>query len=572
MLKGKSASDGHAVGKIVLYEKPDIEVEQGSCEDPEACLKTLNEALEQAYNDLDTVREKALDAMGQEHAEIFEAHQQMVNDPEIKSQVKAMIENDKVDPAYAYKQVTDQFITIFEGMEDEYFSARAADIKDIQYRILALLKGVEYKDLSVLSEDTIVVAHDLAPSDTAGLDLDYVKGFITEVGGMTSHTAIMARALSLPAMVGVKDAMKDLKDGETVYLNATDGDIVRNPDEETLEKAKKRVEEQEKVKARLQAFKDEPTKTKDGVDLKLYANVGSDQDVPIAREGGAEGVGLYRTEFLFMNSDTMPDEETQRKAYAAVFEAFSPVIVRTLDIGGDKELPYLKQDKEMNPFLGKRAIRLTLQEKDLFKTQIRALLTGAKDQDDVWIMFPMVARKDELMSAKDIVHEVIADLENEDKDYQSNIKYGIMIEIPAAALNARSLAKEVDFFSIGTNDLIQYTYAADRMNENVSYLYEPFDPTLLRLMKQTQEDAHKEDTEIGVCGEMAGDLDAGLILAGMGMDELSMSPGSILPLREAISKVTMDDLKALADDVLRLDDAETVKAKVDTFKKTHDIE
>ncbi|MFP4078536.1 MAG: phosphoenolpyruvate--protein phosphotransferase, partial [Candidatus Izemoplasmataceae bacterium] len=286
----------------------------------------------------------------------------------------------------------------------------------------------------------------------------------------------------------------------------------------------------------------------------------------------AEGVGLFRTEFLFMNSDTMPDEETQRKAYLAVFEAFHPAIVRTLDIGGDKSLPYLKQDEEMNPFLGKRAIRLTLQEKDLFKTQIRALLTAAKDQKDVRIMFPMVARKDELMRAKEVVHEVIADLENEGKRHQSNILYGIMIEIPAAALNARSLAREVDFFSIGTNDLIQYTYAADRMNESVSYLYEPFDPTLLRLMKHTLDEAHKEGTETGVCGEMAGDLDAGLILSGMGMDELSMSPGSILPLREALSKVTKDDLKALSDDVLSLDDADTVKAKVDTFKKTHGIE
>ncbi|MFW6298695.1 MAG: phosphoenolpyruvate--protein phosphotransferase [Bacillota bacterium] len=572
MLNGKSASDGHAVGKIVLYEKPDIEVKKGSCDNPEDCLKTLNEALDQAYQDLDHVREKALESMGQEHAEIFEAHQQMVNDPEIKSQVKAMIENDKVDPAYAYKEVTDQFITIFEGMDDEYFRGRAADIKDIQYRVLALLKGLEYKDLSALSEDSIVVANDLAPSDTAGLNLDYVKGFITEVGGMTSHTAIMARALSLPAMVGVKDALKTLKDGETVYLNATDGDIVRNPDEKTLEKAKARVQEQEKVKARLRAFKDKATKTKDGSALPLFANVGSDQDVPIAREGGAEGVGLFRTEFLFMNSDTMPDEETQRKAYLAVFEAFHPVIVRTLDIGGDKSLPYLEQEQEMNPFLGKRAIRLTLQEKDLFKTQIRALLTAAKDQKDVRIMFPMIARKDELLRAKEVVHDVIADLDNEGKSYQSNIQYGIMIEIPAAALNARSLAKEVDFFSIGTNDLIQYTYAADRMNENVSYLYEPFDPTLLRLMKRTLDDAHEEGTEIGVCGEMAGDLDAGLILSGMGMDELSMSPGSILPLREALSKVTKDDLKALSDEVLALDDAETVKAKVDTFKKTHGIE
>ncbi len=571
MLEGKNASQGHAVGKVVRYEKPDISVEKSTCSNPEKCLETLSSALETAYNDLEVIRKKALESMGEDHAEIFEAHQQMINDPEIKSQVRSMIESDKVDSAYAYKQVTDQFITIFENMDDEYFKGRAADIKDIQYRVLALLKGVDYKDLSVLSEDSIIVAHDLAPSDTAGLDLEYVKGFITEVGGHTSHTAIMARALSLPAMVGVKDALSELEDGVTVYLNATDGDIEVNPDEKTLEKAKKRVKEQEKTLERLKAYKDLDTKTKDGFKLPLFANVGSDKDVPFAKEGGAEGVGLFRTEFLFMNSDSMPSEDDQIKAYEAVFKAFSPVIVRTLDIGGDKSLPYLKQDEELNPFLGKRAIRLTLDEIDLFKTQLRALLIASKDQDDVRIMFPMIARKDELMKAKNVLNEVKAELENEEKAYQTNVLVGIMIEIPAAALNAKSLAKEVDFFSIGTNDLIQYTYAADRMNETVSYLYEPFDPTLLRLMKHTLDAAHKEGTEIGVCGEMAGDLDAALVLAGMGMDELSMSPGSILPLREALSLVKRDDLADLANTVLELDEADQVKAKIDDFKKLHSI-
>jgi len=571
MLEGKNASQGHAVGKVVRYEKPDISVEKSTCSNPEKCLETLSSALETAYNDLEVIRKKALESMGEDHAEIFEAHQQMINDPEIKSQVRSMIESDKVDSAYAYKQVTDQFITIFENMDDEYFKGRAADIKDIQYRVLALLKGVDYKDLSVLSEESIIVAHDLAPSDTAGLDLEYVKGFITEVGGHTSHTAIMARALSLPAMVGVKDALSELEDGVTVYLNATDGDIEVNPDEKTLEKAKKRVKEQEKTLERLKAYKDLDTKTKDGFKLPLFANVGSDKDVPFAKEGGAEGVGLFRTEFLFMNSDSMPSEDDQIKAYEAVFKAFSPVIVRTLDIGGDKSLPYLKQDEELNPFLGKRAIRLTLDEIDLFKTQLRALLIASKDQDDVRIMFPMIARKDELMKAKNVLNEVKAELENEEKAYQTNVLVGIMIEIPAAALNAKSLAKEVDFFSIGTNDLIQYTYAADRMNETVSYLYEPFDPTLLRLMKHTLDAAHKEGTEIGVCGEMAGDLDAALVLAGMGMDELSMSPGSILPLREALSLVKRDDLADLANTVLELDEADQVKAKIDDFKKLHSI-
>ncbi|MGM0435883.1 MAG: phosphoenolpyruvate--protein phosphotransferase [Bacillota bacterium] len=572
MLEGNNASQGHAVGKVVRYEKPDISVEKGTCSDPEECLKTLNSALEEAYSALETVRERALETMGEEHAEIFEAHQQMIGDPEIKSQVRAMIENDKVDAAYAYKEVTDQFITIFENMDDEYFKGRAADIKDIQYRVLALLKDVDYKDLSVLNEDSIIVAHDLAPSDTAGLDLDYVKGFITEVGGQTSHTAIMARALSLPAMVGVKDALSELEDGVTIYLNATDGTIEVSPDDKTLEKAKERVKEQEKTLERLKAYKNKETRTKDGFALPLFANVGSDKDVPFAKEGGAEGVGLFRTEFLFMNSDTMPSEDDQIKAYQAVFEAFSPVIVRTLDIGGDKTLPYLKQDEELNPFLGKRAIRLALDETELFKTQLRALLLASKDQEDVRIMFPMIARRDELMQAKDVITEVRAELENEDKTYQTNIKVGIMIEIPAAALNAKSLAKEVDFFSIGTNDLIQYTYAADRMNETVSYLYEPFDPTLLRLMKYTLEEAHTEDTEIGVCGEMAGDLDAALVLAGMGMDELSMSPGSILPIREALSLVQKDDLAELANTVLELDEADQVKAKIDDFKKLHGIE
>lgn len=569
MLKGKIASEGHAVGKALCLEKETLSAEKESCENPKTCIKDFHDALDRSEKDLRSLRSKTAETLDEDHAEIFDAHLEMLRDVEIKGQVENMIENDSVQAAYAYEKVTNQYIDMFQEMEDEYFRARAADIADIQQRVLGYLLGKPVKDLSLLEDETIVVARDLTPSDTAGLDLNKVKGFVTEIGGRTSHTAIIARALGIPAVVGAKDALQNVKDGQTLYLDATTGEIHIDPNENLLQEAKKKATKEEKRKAALKKFADKPTKTKDDRSLPLFANLGSLKELVALKENGAEGVGLFRTEFLFMDTDSMPSRDEQVEAYRKVFETIQPVIVRTLDIGGDKELPYLTQDKEENPFLGHRAIRLTLEQKDLFKTQLQALLIAAKNQDDVRIMFPMVATTEELKAAKRVLAESADSLEDEGVDYQKNIKVGIMIEIPSAALNANELAKQCDFFSIGTNDLIQYTFAADRMNEKVAYLYRPYDPVLLRLIKTVIEGAHKEGIEVGVCGEIAGDLNAALLLAGMGIDELSMSPASVLEIRSALSEVTSNDLESLAKKALANAEIDEVEKLLEAFRKEH---
>ncbi len=568
MLKGTIASKGSALGQAFKLVKPTLDIKHTTCDDPQACLKALNDALEKSTRDLKMIRDKTLESLDEEHADIFDAHIQMIDDPEIKSQVTAMIEDGK-SAEHAYQTVTNQFIDIFENMDDDYFKGRAADIKDIQYRVLSYLLDQPIKDMATIEEDTIIFAHDLTPSDTANLDFSVIKGFVTEVGGMTSHSAIMARAFNIPAIVGVKKALEAVEDGDTIYLNAHDNAITINPNAETIDQAKAQIKADQARLETLKKYKNKTTQSKDGQSLPIYANIGSHKEVQAISDNGAEGVGLFRTEFLFMDSEQTPTLDEQINAYETVFKSVQPVIVRTLDIGGDKELPYLKQEKEDNPFLGKRAIRLCFDEIDLFKTQLKALLKAAVDQPDVRIMFPMIATRDELRKAKSIVDDVAQDLKNKQEAYQTNIKIGIMIEIPSAALNAATLAKEVDFFSIGTNDLIQYLFAADRMNETVSYLYEPFDPTLLRLIQQTITAAHAQDTEIGVCGEMASDLDAALLLYGMGIDELSMSPSSILDIRKTIANVNFNDLKQLAKKALNQEDAHAVKSVIKAFKDQH---
>ncbi len=569
MLKGKTASKGRAIGEALVLVKKKLKIKEKKTDNVEESLKQFKEALEKSTEDLKKIREKTLENLDEEHAEIFDAHMQMVNDPEIKGQVKNMIEGEKLSAPAAYKKVTDQFIGQFEAMEDDYFRERAGDIKDIQHRVLSHMLGEKPKDMSLLETDTIVVAEDLTPSDTANLDLEHVRGFITEKGGLTSHTAIMARALNIPALVGVRDAVSEVSDGDLLYVDAYQGDVRVNPDEHTLKQARQAVREEEKRIEALKAYKGNVTETEDGHRMPLYANIGSPRELFAIHENGAEGIGLFRTEFMFMDASEMPSEDAQIEAYKEVFKSIHPVIVRTIDIGGDKELSYLKQKKEENPFLGKRAIRLCFDEERMFKTQLRALLIAAKDTHDVRIMFPMVATTDELRRALSILDDVKKDLDAEDKDYQKDIRTGIMIEIPSAALNAAELAKMVDFFSIGTNDLIQYVFAADRMNEDVAYLYQPLSPTLLRLIRHTVDGAKKEGIEIGVCGEMAGDLDAALLLCGMGMDELSMNASNILEIRKALSKVTSDDLKKLADDALKKTHTTDVKALLESFRSKH---
>ena len=555
---GSAVSKGLAKGKVVKIERPIIDIPDTPCNDQTACLETFEHALKASKEDLKAIQTNAKDTLDAEHLAIFDAHLQMVDDIEIVKQVKEKITTGD-NPLKAYFNVTETFKAMFEAMDDPYFKERAADIKDIQTRVLAHMAGTPLKDLALLDEDAIIVADDLTPSDTAALDLSKVKGFATEIGGYTSHTAIMARALGLPAVVGV-NGVTALHEGDFVLLNGNTGTLEVNPDQAAVDAFEKELKAYQDTLKRQAKFQTLKGLTKDGKSVPLYANIGSVKDMPKALENGAEGIGLFRTEFLFMESEKAPSLESQIEAYEAVFKKMQPVIVRTLDIGGDKALPYLKMPHEDNPFLGVRAIRLCFNELELFKTQLKALLIAGKDYPDVRIMFPMIARLDELLKAKAILDDVKKELNEKNTPYQTNILVGIMIEIPAAALNARTLAKHVDFFSIGTNDLIQYTYAADRMNDGVSYLYEPLDPTLLRLIESTVIAAHAENTEIGVCGEMASDPMAALLLAGMGMDELSMSAGALLDVKDHLSRYTLGELKALKNKALAADTAAEVKA------------
>jgi len=571
MLKGKVASEGHALGKALKMEKETIEVEQESTENVEKSIADFHQALENSKEELERLREKTKKDLDEEHAAIFDAHIEMVQDPEIKKNVVEKIKTEKINAAYAYKTVTDEFKAMFSAMDDEYMRERAADIADIQERIIGHLTGQKKKDTALLEEDVIIIAKDLSPSDTAALDFSRVKGFVTEKGGVTSHTAIIARAFNIPALVGVEGVMEAVEEDAFLFLDASKGQLTVNPDDDAIKKAKEMIRKEEREKEELASFAKKKTKTKDGHDLPLFANIGTPEEIVAVKGQGAEGIGLFRTEFLFMEKKEMPSLEEQIDAYQKVFDAIQPVIVRTLDVGGDKELPYLDLPKEENPFLGVRAVRMTLKNEELFKTQLKALLIAAKKAQDVRIMFPMIATEEELLAAKRMLAEAADELEKENTAYQKNMRVGIMVEIPSAALNAKALAPHVDFMSIGTNDLIQYTFAADRMNEALGYLYRPYDPALWKLIQMAVKGCHEKGAEIGVCGEMAGEVDAALLFAGLAVDELSMSPGRIPKIRKLLSTQNKKELAALAEEVLALDTMEEVQERIKTYKREKNI-
>jgi phosphotransferase system enzyme I (PtsI) len=565
MEKGIIAHKGIAVAKAFKLEKPVISIKRTSCDSVESCLNELEQALKQSTDELKAIKEKASAHLDNDHLAIFDAHIEMVNDIELIDAVKARIKEDGLSPEKAFDEATKTFISMFESMEDDYFKERASDIKDIAYRVLAHLTNQPLKDLSLIQEPVIIIANDLTPSDTALLNKDYVLGFITELGGYTSHTAIMARALDIPAIVGAKKILSEVHDNDTIALDAIDHAISINPDSDEISKLNEKDKAYKEQKARFDWFKDKKTKTKDNYLVKLYGNIGSSNDLKALKDFGAEGVGLFRTEFLFMDSQTMPTLDEQIAAYKKVFNAINPVIVRTLDIGGDKALPYLKQEKEDNPFLGERAIRLCFTHTELFKTQLKALLIASLDEQALYIMFPMIARVDELLKAKALLNDVINDLESSKTPYQKTIKIGIMIEIPSAALNIKGFKGHIDFISIGSNDLIQYLYAADRMNERVSYLYEPFDPTLLRLLNTIIQDAKEANIETGLCGELGGVKEIALLLVAMGIDEISMTPSHILEIRALLSTLNKSSLDQLLQGVLSLDQAIQVKEKINQY-------
>jgi phosphoenolpyruvate-protein phosphotransferase (PTS system enzyme I) len=557
-MHGLPVSEGIGMGHALILKKAEIIIPTHPCEDAHACFKAFEEAIEKSREDLKRLKENAASKLSADELEIFDAHLQMTSDIEIIKGVKARIENAQENPAFAYQAVTQEFQAMFEAMDDPYFKERASDIKDVAYRVLTYLTGGAPKDLGLLNRPTIIVADDLTPSDTASLDLNHVKGFITKVGGYTSHTAIMARSLNIPAVAGVKEALTIASDA-LIYVDAYEGQIYINPSAEEKKELDQKLASEAAFKKTLEKYVDIST-TQDGHLVHTYANIGSPSDLEAVMKVKALGIGLFRTEFLFMDKDKAPTLEEQIKAYQDVLKAVKTVIIRTLDIGGDKNLPYLKMPHEDNPFLGHRAIRLCFDELDLFKTQLKAILIAGTVTNEVRIMFPMIARIDELLKAKAILKDVENDLMVKNIPYQKNMQIGIMIEIPAAALNTEGFAPHVDFFSIGTNDLIQYTYAADRLNEKVSYLYEPLDPTLLRLIDHVVQAAHKHHKEVGVCGEMAADPLAAQILIGLGVDEISMSAGNILKVRHALHQKTLADLKTLSQNALACENADQVKA------------
>ena len=548
-LQGIAASDGIAIAKVYTLTEPDLTVTKVTVEDSEKEVSRLDDALAASIKDVELIKETALKNLGEEEAQVFDAHLMVLSDPELIGQVKDSITSNKVNAESALKEVTDMFISIFAGMEDNpYMQERAADIRDVSKRVLAHLLGVKIPSPATIKDEVIIVAADLTPSDTAQLNRQYVKAFVTDIGGRTSHSAIMARSLEIPAIVGTKEVTSTAKDGDIIIVDGLTGDVFLNPSEEVIAEYRAKAEAFAAQQAEWEKLKDSKTYTKDGHQVELAANIGTPKDLEGVVNNGAEGVGLYRTEFLYMDSHEMPTEEDQFEAYKAVLEGMNgkPVVVRTMDIGGDKELPYLPLPHEMNPFLGYRAIRISLNEPEMFRTQLRALLR-ASVYGKLRIMFPMIATLNDFRGAKALLEEEKAKLIAEGVAVSDDIQVGIMIEIPAAAVLAHQFAKEVDFFSIGTNDLIQYTMAADRMNERVSYLYQPYNPSILTLIKHVIDSAHKEGKWAGMCGEMAGDQTAVPLLVGLGLDEFSMSASSVLKTRSLISKLTLSDMQALAD-------------------------
>ena len=548
-LQGIAASDGIAIAKVYTLTEPDLTVTKVTVEDSEKEVSRLDDALAASIKDVELIKETALKNLGEEEAQVFDAHLMVLSDPELIGQVKDSITSNKVNAESALKEVTDMFISIFAGMEDNpYMQERAADIRDVSKRILAHLLGVKIPSPATIKDEVIIVAADLTPSDTAQLNRQYVKAFVTDIGGRTSHSAIMARSLEIPAIVGTKEVTSIAKDGDIIIVDGLSGDVFLNPSEEVVAEYRAKAEAFALQQAEWEKLKDSKTYTKDGHQVELAANIGTPKDLEGVVNNGAEGVGLYRTEFLYMDSHEMPTEEDQFEAYKAVLEGMNgkPVVVRTMDIGGDKELPYLPLPHEMNPFLGYRAIRISLNEPEMFRTQLRALLR-ASVYGKLRIMFPMIATLNDFRGAKALLEKEKAKLIAEGVAVSDDIQVGIMIEIPAAAVLAHQFAKEVDFFSIGTNDLIQYTMAADRMNERVSYLYQPYNPSILTLIKHVIDSAHKEGKWAGMCGEMAGDQTAVPLLVGLGLDEFSMSASSVLKTRSLISKLTLSDMQALAD-------------------------
>lgn len=563
MINGIAASNGIAIAKAYHLAVPDLSFDKTTVANAEEEISRLDAALEISKKELEKIRENARVSLGDEHAEIFSAHLLVLADPELINPVKDNVRNNNINAEAALDETATMFIDMFRSMDNEYMKERAADIQDVTKRVMAHLLQVSFPDPALIDEEVIIIAEDLTPSDTAQLNKQFVKGFTTDIGGRTSHSAIMARSLEIPAVVGTKSITSSAANDVMIIVDGIEGTVIIDPTEDELATYRAKQEAFEQQKQEWAKLKNEPTITTDGVHVELVANIGTPEDVIGVQNNGGEGVGLYRTEFLYMGKSELPSEDEQFESYKAVLENMGdkPVVVRTLDIGGDKELSYLQLPKEMNPFLGYRAIRLCLERDDIFRVQLRALLR-ASVYGNLKIMFPMIATLEEFRQAKAILLEEKDKLVADGVSVSDSIEIGIMVEIPSTAVAAKQFAKEVDFFSVGTNDLIQYTMAADRMNERVSYLYQPYHPAILNLVHNVIEAAHAEGKWAGMCGEMAGDAIAIPLLLGLGLDEFSMSATSILPARTQITKLSKSDMQELSQEALTLSTADEVEELV----------
>ena len=569
-IKGIPASPGIAIGPVYQLVQHELKVERRRIEDPSSELDRLDGALQEAIAQINVLQDKAEREASAEEAAIFEAHAMFLEDPAIIDTTRGLIETERVNAETALLEAIEKMALQLEAMQDEYFSARAVDVRDVGNRVVRILLGIEETDLSNLQKPSIILARDLTPSDTVRLDKDLVLGFCTAEGGPTSHTAILAKALCLPAVVGATPAVLKTAPDAIMILNGATGEVVIDPDERQMqdnEQARKEYEQQAQSDL-LDA--EEPAVTIDGHQVEIVANVGNPDDSRLALERGAEGIGLLRTEFLYLERSSSPNEEEQLEAYNAILDVMQdrPVVVRTLDVGGDKELPYLDLGEEANPFLGWRAIRMCLDEPDFFKIQLRALLRASPGHD-LRIMFPMIATLDEVRAAKALLEEAREELVQKNQPVADEVQVGIMVEIPAVAALADLFAREVDFFSIGTNDLTQYTMAAERTNERVAHLGDAAHPAVLRQIRAVIEAAHAEGIWVGLCGELAGDPDAIPLLLGLGLDEFSMSPISIPRAKQIIRRWSLEEARRIVEPALKLDSASAVRAFVRSEQARH---
>jgi phosphotransferase system enzyme I (PtsI) len=570
MISGILASPGIAFGKALLLKEDEIVINQGkiSADQIDAEINRFLEARTKSAAQLEAIKTMAGRTFGEEKEAIFEGHIMLLEDEELEGDIRSFIKDNKATADKAVYEVIEQYAKMMADLDDPYLRERATDFRDIGTRLVKNVLGIAVVNLSTIDEEVILVAKDLTPSETAQINLKYVLGFVTDIGGRTSHTSIMARSLELPAIVGTNDITERVNNGEMLILDAINNQIIINPTAEQLNEAKQFQAQFQAEKDELAKLKDLPAITLDGHQVEVCANIGTVKDTEGAIRNGAEGVGLYRTEFLFMDRDALPTEDEQFKAYKEVAEAMpdQPIIVRTMDIGGDKELPYMNFPKEMNPFLGWRAVRIFFDREDIMHAQLRAILR-ASAFGKLRIMFPMIISVEEFRSLKATVEKLKAELRTEGKAFDESIEVGIMIETPAAAVMAHHLAKEVDFFSIGTNDLTQYTLAVDRGNEMISAMYNPLSPSVLTLIKMVIDASHDNGKWTGMCGELAGDERATLLLLGMGLDEFSMSSISVPRIKKLIRNTNFEDVKAMADQALSYATAAEIEACVDNFIK-----